>query len=1132
MKRTCNSVMLFFKEFMLFLMGKWGCRAVISPRLVPAISFVLMAFLSPLQAQLQVTAAVPSQGLPAANYYSPVELTFDRSLDTTSVSPASIRISGKYQGRYGFTYEYIDSLNLLRLRPESVFMVGEFITVTLTSPGLQGTDGSSLSSPFQLSFRTGPVQGNLLAFPLPPFDIPLLEGDQQPAKIAIADFNKDNYPDVAVLNSSSNTLTILLDQVLTEGIAIPQAFQGHATGATPIDLAVADFDNDSNLDVAVVNFNEDNLLIFWGNGNGTFAAPTSITTGGRPSSAAAADYYDGDGLVDLAISVFGEDKLQVYRNNGARSFTLADELSCQESPFGVDSHDFDGDGDPDLAVINNGARSVSFFRNENFQSWQSLPVVQLDQRPVALKWENVLMPGGFGGGDKFPELMVLSSDLTLIGDAPLSPSVSQSRLSILQYNPLNGNMLLADTLSYTGNAQAFALANVDYGSQLNPDLDVDLLIGNYTGSSLHLLQNNDFGGWAGQFDSVAATPNPRALATADFDRDGDEDVLIANHLDNQLQLLISYPFDLDLQFPDSVINFGDVFVGDTADTVVNYDPNAGIDLQVQGGVADPVNFGLEPENFTVRSGEPEPVNFFFMPQDTIGYTTLASFITDHPLQQDPMTVLLIGRGVYVEIVVDPILLDFGTVPPGMQRTLPLAIRNRGNGVLNLSEFQNQNPAFTHTGQPGPVAAHSAIQIDVTFQPPVVGVYRDTLFISSNDRDNPLVGVILIGNSTQNGPQITSPDTVTATEDIFFSYTATAMDPDGDPVSFHFENLAPWMSAAGDIVSGTPREGDQNTTFRVIASDGFLEDTLDVYVIVIPVNDPPTIEEIPPQTIGELETLTFNVVASDPEGETLTLSAFNLPPGAVFTDNGNNSGAFSWTPPFESAGSYAVSFRAVETVSVPPLADTAVANIEVIAKEPDLVMEQLTVSPNSVYLNQVATISAVVTNREAPVTNAFRVILTVDNAEVFDSTFAGMALNQSVQISAPGRFGRLGEIIVAAEADRGNAIAEVSETNNRLETRVTVEPGDIIVRPNPFTPNGDNFNDRAEFSLRELGVVNPFLEIYDTRGRRIQTVSNLQDNTLAWDGNDQSGEAQLPGVYLFILKDGTKNVAKGYVVLAR
>jgi hypothetical protein len=486
----------------------------------------------------------------------------------------------------------------------------------------------------------------------------------------------------------------------------------------------------------------------------------------------------------------------------------------------------------------------------------------------------------------------------------------------------------------------------------------------------------------------------------------------------------------------------------------------------------------------------------------------------------------------VEIVVDPLLLDFGTVPPGMQRTLPFTIRNRGNGTLDISGYQNGDAAFSHTGQPGSLDGHSSIQIHVTFQPPAVGVYRDTLLISSNDRARPAVEVVLIGNSSLNGPQITSPDTVTAIEDIFFSYTATAIDPDGDLIHFRFENLPPWMSAAGAIVSGTPREGDQNTTFRVIASDGFLEDTLDVHVIVFPVNDPPVIEEIPPRSIQELEILTFDVVAADPEGEALALFALNLPAGATFTDSGNNSGTFTWTPSFGSAGSYAVNFRAVETISVPPLADTATAAIEVSPKEPDLLIDQLTVSPNPVYLNQFAIISAVVTNREAPIVSPFRVILTADNVSVFDSTFSGMALNQSVQISAAARFTRLEEISVTAEADPDNAIPEQSETNNRLETRVTVEPGSIIVRPNPFTPNGDNFNDRAEFNLRELGVIYPSLEIYDIRGRRIRTISSLQDNTLVWNGDDQSGDVQLPGVYLYILKDGTKNVARGYVVLAR
>jgi hypothetical protein len=113
------------------------------------LSLFVLVYPAPLQAQLQITATVPSRGLSSASHSSPIELTFDRSLDTTSISPVSIRIIGEYQGQYGFTYEYVDSLNLLKLRPQPVFIVGEFVTITFAAPGLRGRDGSTFSRPSQ-----------------------------------------------------------------------------------------------------------------------------------------------------------------------------------------------------------------------------------------------------------------------------------------------------------------------------------------------------------------------------------------------------------------------------------------------------------------------------------------------------------------------------------------------------------------------------------------------------------------------------------------------------------------------------------------------------------------------------------------------------------------------------------------------------------------------------------------------------------------------------------------------------------------------------------------------------------------------------------------------------------------------
>jgi len=70
------------------------------------------------------------------------------------------------------------------------------------------------------------------------------------------------------------------------------------------------------------------------------------------------------------------------------------------------------------------------------------------------------------------------------------------------------------------------------------------------------------------------------------------------------------------------------------------------------------------------------------------------------------------------------------------------------------------------------------------------------------------------------------------------------------------------------------------------------------------NHPPELTAPQTQTVEEGKRLSFQVTASDPDGDTLTLSARNLPEGAVFDPA---TGTFSWTPGFEQAGTYNVVF---------------------------------------------------------------------------------------------------------------------------------------------------------------------------------------------------------------------------------
>ena len=84
----------------------------------------------------------------------------------------------------------------------------------------------------------------------------------------------------------------------------------------------------------------------------------------------------------------------------------------------------------------------------------------------------------------------------------------------------------------------------------------------------------------------------------------------------------------------------------------------------------------------------------------------------------------------------------------------------------------------------------------------------------------------------------------------------------------------------------------------------------------PSNQAPVLAFIGPKTAVEGQLLQFDVTASDPDGPApLVLDATGAPltAGAVFTDNGDGSGTFSWTPAIgDAAGSpYQVTFSATE-----------------------------------------------------------------------------------------------------------------------------------------------------------------------------------------------------------------------------
>jgi len=95
--------------------------------------------------------------------------------------------------------------------------------------------------------------------------------------------------------------------------------------------------------------------------------------------------------------------------------------------------------------------------------------------------------------------------------------------------------------------------------------------------------------------------------------------------------------------------------------------------------------------------------------------------------------------------------------------------------------------------------------------------------------------------------------------------------------------------------------------------------------------------------------------------------------------------------------------------------------------------------------------------------------------------------------------------------------------------VIVEDPVFEVVPNPFTPNDDGFNDWTEFRKDDGIPQNWVISIMDRAGRLIK---QLRNGEKIWTGKDESGQAMLPGTYLYIIFDGNQAIHRGLIQLVR
>jgi hypothetical protein len=194
-----------------------------------------------------------------------------------------------------------------------------------------------------------------------------LNSTAQSYSLAVADFNRDSIPDLAIPDWDNSKVTIA--KGIGDGKFSVVASLSLGTSNNPYSITVGDFNKDGKLDIATASSNlmTDNVAIFLNTSTGvnsfTFSnvAYRSISGSSATPSIVSAD-INGDGNVDLAAIDGTNSAVTVFKGNGAGLFgsALSYTIGTNTGPFSLSVGDFDKNGIADVITANNTSGNISY----------------------------------------------------------------------------------------------------------------------------------------------------------------------------------------------------------------------------------------------------------------------------------------------------------------------------------------------------------------------------------------------------------------------------------------------------------------------------------------------------------------------------------------------------------------------------------------------------------------------------------------------------------------------------------------------------------------------------------------------------------------------------------------------------
>ena len=387
-----------------------------------------------------------------------------------------------------------------------------------------------------------------------------------PLSLALADLNKDNQLDIAVtLDTGNNTGEVWMFWGYGNGSFHKEVVYSMVNSA--VFIAVDDLNQDTNLDMVVVNTYAHNVCILFGYGNGTFGNVTNLSTGedSYPVCVAFGD-FNRDQSIDIVISNLNFHIISLFFDygNGTSSLqkTFETRLTANLRPIVVadmnndtildilaaDYHGGDtsvaiyyglGDGNFTLSNIHpTGFASrltmmaVGDFNND---SKLDLAITNWSENSIGVFIQASIEPFGpsvqFSTGNQSHPNSVTLGDFN--NDGHLDIAVTNSALNTFGILLGYGNGDFADQLTcFTGFNSLPSAISTDH---FNDDNYLDIVVINTATHHICIFLGQGNGSFIQMTNySTGVRSIPVAIVAKDMNRDGHADLVVANRDSNEV----------------------------------------------------------------------------------------------------------------------------------------------------------------------------------------------------------------------------------------------------------------------------------------------------------------------------------------------------------------------------------------------------------------------------------------------------------------------------------------------------------------------------------------------------------------------------------------------------------------------